>query len=312
MQAQHVKRGNNLAVEILVGIVVTAVSFASKMLFIYPVRLLALLTRDDYRQALKWKDSAGLYEIGSQFEKTDAALLINLFSFVMTIAVILLFCRIFQKRSMRTAGFCRQRALKEYFGGLILGTAAFSVVVILGLLSGGLTYVGTAEEIKVEMLVLFFLGFMVQGMAEEVLCRGYLLVSVLRRYPLAVGILVNSFFFAALHLGNTGMTILAFANMVLYGILASVYFLKRGNIWGIAAFHAAWNFAQGNLYGIKVSGITVGQTVLVFQPLENKAALNGGAYGLEGSLWTTLIFTAVTAIVYLIPIRAQTEKGDRK
>ena len=34
----------------------------------------------------------------------------------------------------------------------------------------------------------------------------------------------------------------------------ALYMLKTDNIWGVAALHGAWNFAQGNLVGVAVSG----------------------------------------------------------
>ena len=65
-----------------------------------------------------------------------------------------------------------------------------------------------------------------------------------------------------MHLANSGITVLAFLNLTLFGVFASVYFIKRGNIWGIGALHSIWNFVQGNFYGIRVSGIETSCTVL--------------------------------------------------
>ena len=47
---------------------------------------------------------------------------------------------------------------------------------------------------------------------------------------------------------------LAFINLTLFGVFASLYFIKRGSIWGIGAFHSIWNLVQGNFWGLSVSG----------------------------------------------------------
>ena len=151
------------------------------------------------------------------------------------------------------------------------------------------------------ILVFFAAGFMIQGMAEEVLCRGYLMCSVARRYPLWVGILANSVVFAALHLLNSGISALAFVNLVLSGIFASLYFVRRGNIWGIGAFHAVWNFVQGNFDGIQVSGTGKMTSVFASSFTEGRELINGGAFGLEGGLAVSVVLAVGIVLLYLEP-----------
>ena len=42
---------------------------------------------------------------------------------------------------------------------------------------------------------------------------------------------------------------LAFLNGMLFGIFAALYLIRRGNIWGIGAFHAAWSFVRDIVFG---------------------------------------------------------------
>ena len=144
---------------------------------------------------------------------------------------------------------------------------------------------------------------MIQGMAEEVLCRSYFLVSIGRRYPMWVAVLLNALFFAALHLANNGISVLAFVNLTLFGIFASVYFIKRGNIWGIGAIHSIWNFVQGNFYGIRVSGIETSCTVFDSVSVDGRAWMNGGAFGLEGGLAVTIVLVAATLLMLSQPAK---------
>ena len=188
--------------------------------------------------------------------------------------------------------------MKEYGTGILAGFAFFSVCVGLGLLTGGLKFGGISPEFSIGIFVLYLLGYMVQGMAEEVLCRGYFLGSYARRYPVYAAVLANSLLFAALHLLNSGISVLAIVNLTLFGIFASLYFVRRGSIWGIGAFHTVWNLVQGNFYGIKVSGMSLGNTFLTMNPVEGKELLNGGDFGMEGSLICTLVY--VIGIIWLL------------
>ena len=166
------------------------------------------------------------------------------------------------------------------------------------MITGSLRFDGLSSTFSLGIFVLFGLGYMIQGMAEEVLCRGYFLVSIGRRYPMWAAVMLNSLFFAALHLGNAGISPLAFVNLTLFGIFASVYFIKRGSLWGIGAFHSIWNFVQGNFYGIKVSGLTTSCTILESVSVEGRELINGGAFGLEGGLAVTLVLVA--GILFLL------------
>ena len=92
-------------------------------------------------------------------------------------------------------------------------------------------------------------------------------------------------------------------NLTLFGVFASVYFIKRGSIWGIAAIHSIWNFVQGNLYGIKVSGTESSCSVFSSVSAEGKTLINGGDFGLEGGLAVTVVL--VIGILFLLTRRAK-------
>ena len=124
------------------------------------------------------------------------------------------------------------------------------------------------------------------------MCRSYLMVSIGRRYPMWLAVLLNALLFSTLHIGQSGMGLLAFINLTLFGAFASIYFIKRGSIWGIGAVHSIWNFVQGNFYGVKVSGLSISCSVLDSVSVEGRVLINGGAFGLEGGLAVTLVLVA--------------------
>ena len=77
----------------------------------------------------------------------------------------------------------------------------------------------------------------------------------------------------------------------------SLYLLKTDTVWGVAGIHGAWNFAQGNLFGILVSGQQSGTSLMTFLPQGNQDWLSGGSFGIEGSIMTSL--ELLLLIVYL-------------
>lgn len=231
--------------------------------------------------------------------KETHSLMVQLFSTAATIAVCCLYCRFAEKRSLLSLGFVKKGFAVEYAAGLGIGLVLFGVAVALCVATGNLTLsVNTAPA--VGMIFLYFLGYTVQGMSEEILCRGYLMVSLQRGCPLWMAVLTNALIFTILHLGNPGVTPLALVNLTLFGIFASLYTLRRGSIWGISAIHTTWNFAQGNIFGIQVSGLTGNPSLLTATVSEDGNLIHGGAFGMEGGLAVTVVLAVGCGVMMVI------------
>lgn len=301
VQEAAVTGGKNVVVEILMFLGVYLVSQIAIMLVVLPFELIALFTNEAYMKAASTGDIAAAMEAGMEIANSDFMLLGSLLATGGMILVGLLFCKLIQKRKMRTVGFKKSGLIKEYLIGLAVGFGMMFIAVLVSVVTGAVELSGLSADFSartIGMLVLFFIGFMIQGMSEEVLCRGYLLVSIARRKKQVwVAIIMNSVVFAAMHLLNSGISVLAFINLALFGIFASVYFVKRGNIWGIAAVHSIWNFAQGNVFGILVSGGDYGPKLLESSINENMTLINGGAFGLEGGIVVTVVLVLGTVLL---------------
>ncbi|MBQ7944016.1 MAG: CPBP family intramembrane metalloprotease [Lachnospiraceae bacterium] len=296
--AAAAKKGMNWILEILVFI---AVFFACNMfmgIIQTPATMIIAFSDADYMRAVQSGDIAAIMEASMTIATNNVMFLIMLFSEIMMIVVACLFCKLIQKRKMSTMGFVKKGMIKEYLIGAVVGFVIFSIAVLIGVVTGGLKIEGISPTFSLGLFILYLLGFMIQGMAEEVLCRGYFMVSYARRYPMYAAILANALVFAILHLGNSGITTLSFINLILFGIFASVYFIRRGSLWGIGALHSIWNFVQGNFYGILVSGNPVDGALLSTATVDGKELFSGGSFGLEGSLSVSIVLIAGTLILY--------------
>ena len=151
---------------------------------------------------------------------------------------------------MASMGFIKSGWWRHYLKGFGTGLAMCSVALLLALAMGGLGVSEVATRPNMTLWLLTLAGFMVQGMSEEVMLRGYLTVSLAGRMPVWLSVAITSLLFAFMHGGNAGLTPLSLVNLVLFGIFAAVFMLRYDNIWGVGALHSAWNFCQGNIFGV--------------------------------------------------------------
>ena len=292
IKAQDKQKGMNWFLEILVFILVFFVCAFVQILCTAPGEILILTMNADYQAAAASGDIDKVAEAVHMIGSSDGYMVLSLMSTIAMTIVTLLFCRLIQKRKPETLGFTWKGAGREYLIGLGVGFIVFSAAVLLCVLAGALKIEGFSETFGIGMFVLFCFGYMIQGMGEEVLCRGYIMVSIGRRYSMWVAVLSNALIFAALHLLNNGISVLAFINLALFGVFASLYFIKRGSIWGIGAFHSIWNLVQGNFWGLRVSGLVTECSVFRTTMVEGRSMINGGDFGPEGGLAVTVVLLA--------------------
>ena len=225
---------------------------------------------------------------------------VSLFSTALMTLVVILFCRIIQKRSPQSLGLRMNGFVKEYLIGGLFGVVMLGVAVGLGLVSGTMK-IAMAENCSL-LIIVYLAGYIIQGMSEEVLCRGYFMVSFARKNPMWLAVLINSVYFGLLHFANKGFGILPFINLTLTGLVFSMYMLKRGNIWGVCAMHSMWNFFQGNIFGFAVSGSNLTASIFRVTQVNGGNLLNGGTFGIEGGLWDTIVeLLALGFIIFILP-----------
>ncbi len=198
-------------------------------------------------------------------------------------------------RPLSSIGLRTTNPFLEWGRGLALGILMFAASVGISALPGFMAFerVGGAGDTAgslVFWLVGWFVFFVVQGPGEEVLCRGYLLPVLGARGGLWVGIAVSSLIFAVLHLLNPNVGPIPVLNLVLVGIFFCLYALKEGGLWGVFGWHTAWNWAQGNLFGLEVSGMADIAAHPLFDLTESGPDwITGGPFGPEGGVAVTAV-----------------------
>ncbi len=205
--------------------------------------------------------------------------------------------KVFEKKKVTFMGLINiKEGYKELGIGLLLGAVTITIVGIVLLLIGEVKLVNSLSKPNISYELLSgLIAFIAVGFGEEIFGRAYCM-SVLKQTRNKYVILgVSSAIFAAMHLGNNGVSILALINLFLVGILFGYMFIKSGNVWMPIGFHITWNYFQGYILGFQVSGNEV-KGIYQLQNAGN-SFINGGAFGPEGGIVVTAILIITLFIV---------------
>ena len=304
LQAREARFKPRLILQILLFVAVYSVSNTITTVILIVPMLIGIFTDPLMLEAMASGDLEAAYNVAMAVTEKPWVMLLSLFVTGITTMICILYCCKIEKRSVASMGFRKAGWLKRYLKGFAIGIAMLLFCALVLWLTGGLDF-AFAEKLPVLSLLAFFVGFVIQGMSEEVLLRGYFMVSLGNRCHMAWAVGISSVAFALLHLANPGISVLAVVNLILFGVFMGVYILRTDDLWGACAIHTAWNFAQGNLVGIRVSGTSLLPSVAVMTPQGESSLFHGGAFGLEGGLVVTLVLLAVIALTIFLPQKAQ-------
>lgn len=148
-----------------------------------------------------------------------------------------------------------------------------------------------------QSVAVVFLAWMLQGGKEELIYRGWLFPLLGVKLSPTAALFVSSLLFSLAHGLNANFNVISFLNLFLFAILTALYAAYTGNIWGVSGLHAAWNWMQGNVFGLPVSGVVYRG----FYPIQMHSVgpewLNGGNFGPEGGIVVTLVLLLASVIL---------------
>jgi membrane protease YdiL (CAAX protease family) len=203
------------------------------------------------------------------------------------------YVRIIEKRSV--AELSSRRAIPEV--GIGLGFGALLLVVSVGILGALGVYQITGNNGWQAMLATVP-GFILAGVLEEVLIRGIVFRILEQSLGSWIALAVSAALFGILHLLNPGATLLNAAAIGIEAgvLLAAAYMLTR-RLWFCIGIHIAWNFTQGGVFSVAVSGGS--SKGLLQSRMVGPEWLTGGTFGVEASI-VALAVCAVAGIALLV------------
>jgi uncharacterized protein len=190
-----------------------------------------------------------------------------------------------ERRSIWSYGLQRIQPLPNALAGWAGGFLCLSLLVALMAGGGFLVFDGLALHglAIVGYGAVWLVGFILVGIAEETMFRGYVLTTLSRGMGFWPAAVLTSIVFGVAHMSNKGETALGLIAVVAAGLSLCLLLRVTGSLWMSIGFHAAWDWAQSYLYGTPDSGMLARGHLLASHAAGN-VALSGGIDGPEGSL----------------------------
>lgn len=224
-----------------------------------------------------------------------------IFTSIFPLLLCFIWVKFVEKRRIRTLGLSTERFIFRFLTGFLIGFLMFSIVMLLMYVTGTIEI---SQSISVGFkyipaILAILPGWIVQSSTEEIITRGWLMHIIGAKHNHALGFIISSILFGVLHIFNPGVSLLSILNIVLVGFLFGLYVIETKDVWGACGLHAAWNFAQGNIYGFNVSGISTSTDTLMSFTSKGTDILTGGVFGPEASIFTTIVLLIGIVILVL-------------
>ncbi len=211
------------------------------------------------------------------------------------IFAVILFWKVFDRKPIKEIGLTSiKNGAGDLLSGLIFGAISITVIFFIFLMTGQITVTNDFLNPSFSwMLLADFILMIFVGIGEEVFSRGYCM-TILKRCSIFIVFIIPNVIFALLHILNNNVGIIPLINIFLIGLLFSFMYKIRGNIWMPIGYHITWNYFQGSVFGLPVSGNEM--EGIYTSKLVSENIFNGGGFGPEGGLIVTLLIIVCIAL----------------
>ncbi len=207
----------------------------------------------------------------------------------------------------------------DLFFGMALGALLMTVIFLIELGLGWITVTaafrslvpGTpfAIAILLPTAVVVCVGFY-----EELFARGYQLRNAAEglnlpvvgpRNAVLLAWVLSSAFFGYLHASNPNATLSSTLNVALAGLMLGFGYVLTGELAIPIGLHISWNFFQGSVFGLPVSGLKPVGAAFLSTEQGGPTLWTGGPFGPEGGLLgPAAMFLGVLLIALWVRLRS--------
>ena len=186
---------------------------------------------------------------------------------------------------------------KNFWTGAGWGLAAITAL-MLALRVAQVFWFGQVVLHGVRVLkfaVFWAVYFILVGLFEEFLLRGYALHTLARGIGFWPAAILLSLGFGAIHVRNPGETWIGLVGVVAIGMFFCLTLHRTGNLWFAVGFHALWDWGQTYLYSVPDSG-TMEPGHLMRPVFHGQDWLTGGSVGPEASVLCFAVIACVWGV----------------
>lgn len=189
--------------------------------------------------------------------------------------------------------------INNFFKGSVIGIVSIGVVFLINLLRGSIEISSVNNVLTDSHFYVFLIMMLGVGIGEEVFSRGYMQNMSIYFGNIPLGIVIPSGVFALLHFLNPGAlnNPIPTVNLILISIVFALMTLFTNSIWMAIGYHFTWNFFQGKIFGMNVSGLVIPNPLFQLN-LKNNDLFYGGQFGPEGGLLVTIVLLISLGLMY--------------
>jgi membrane protease YdiL (CAAX protease family) len=209
--------------------------------------------------------------------------------------------RVLDRRSFRSLGFRFNRhTWADLAFGFALPGLLFGLIFAFEWAMGWISFQGWAWDTispgqSLHALLTMLGLFIIVGIQEELLSRGYHLQNMAEAMSLQWAIFISSAIFSVLHAQNPFFNIASLLGLLAAGYMLAFAWGRTRNLWLPIGLHIGWNFFEGTIFGFPVSGLQ--GFSLINQTVEGPEWATGGAFGPEAGL---LVFPVIILAGFII------------
>jgi len=183
-------------------------------------------------------------------------------------------------------GLSLKKALGPSFWlGTLWGFSAITLLILslYGVHAFGFGHITLRGPRLVRFAIFWATMFLLVGLFEEFLLRGYSQFTLARGVGFWPAAIVLSSAFGLIHLRNGGEQLSGAIAAAFIGLFFCMTLRRMGSLWFAVGFHAAWDWGETFFYSVPDSGM-VSPGHLLSSSLRGPDWLSGGSVGPEGSV----------------------------
>ncbi len=210
--------------------------------------------------------------------------------------------RFLDKRSFQSLGLrVDARTLVDVFAGLIITFVLMGLTYLAEVVLGWSTFESFAWNVEpasavIGNVLIALAFFILTGLDEELLFRGYHLQTLGSGLNLFWGVIISSAVFGIVHLSNANATWAGAVGIFFGAVFLSYAYIRTRQLWLSIGLHIGWDFFQGVVFGFSVSGMN-GFRLLNHQ-VSGPELWTGGSFGPEAGLIILPAFAIGMALIY--------------